>query len=221
MFTKNFLQATALLSTTVITIIDARTPISSPTTATDNDNDTPLECISSSGPNNIPEEEAQQCGHPYTTENGQQYIPTCINNICTDVKGLYLGMIKTESSSLPEYEDEDDAIITSPIDLLAPALEDGSLVPSGHQWCQLVYTLIGDVDDYVTTDNDNASREKCGAAYVKDGIEYQPMCITGKCEHVAVVVVHGISDEEEKEEEEKEKKNVEEVPLLSKFMFMQ
>ena len=133
------------------------------------------------------------------------------------MKGLYLGMIKTESSSLPEYEDE-EAIITSPIDLLAPALEDGSLVPSGNQWCQLVYTLIGDVDD--VTDNDNTSREKCGAAYVKEGIEYQPTCITGKCEHVVVVVVvHGISDEEEKEEEEK--KSVKEVPLLSKFMFMQ
>ena len=132
------------------------------------------------------------------------------------MKGLYLGMIKTESSSLPEYEDE-EAIITSPIDLLAPALEDGSLVPSGNQWCQLVYTLIGDVD---VTDNDNTSREKCGAAYVKEGIEYQPTCITGKCEHVVVdVVVHGISDEEEKEEEEK--KSVKEVPLLSKFMFMQ
>ena len=38
-------------------------------------------------------------------------------------------MIKTE---LPEYENEDeeeDDVITSPIDLLAPALEDGSLVP--------------------------------------------------------------------------------------------
>ena len=92
------------------------------------------------------------------------------------------------------------------------------MVPSGHQWCQLVYTLIGDGDD--VTDNDNASREKCGAAYVKEGIEYQPSCITGKCEHVAVVVVNGISDEEEKEEEEKEK-SVKEVPLLSKFMFMQ
>ena len=90
------------------------------------------------------------------------------------------------------------------------------MVPSGHQWCQLVYTLIGDAD--VTTDNDNASREKCGAAYVKEGIEYQPTCITGKCEHV-VVVVHDISEEAEKEEEEK--KNVKEVPLLSKFMFMQ